>query len=197
MLSYDRSFARGGERVFRMRATVLPGVALAFTATCSSPTPSGAPVDPGPAKVQPSVDLTAVSLGVTIDARDERGAPRLIRAIVPRQAARGMTAEQAARDHLAALKPLWLSAGRASNLATQSIQKLRGGASVVRLRQQIDTIDVHQGELRVLVHDDGSLGAVSGTMIGAGGRPQFRSTATVALERALASLYGKTLARPA
>jgi hypothetical protein len=182
--------------MFRIRATVLPGVALAFTATCSSPPPA-APVDPGPPKVQPTVDLTAVSLGVTVDARDERGAPRLVRAIVPRQAARGMTPDEAARDHLAALKPLWLSHQRASDLETHSTQRLRNGASVVRMRQQIDHIDIHQGELRVMVHDNGSLAAVSGTMRPSGGRTAFRSTASAALDRALDVLYGRTRARPA
>jgi large repetitive protein len=181
--------------MLRIRAAVLPAIALAFTATCSSPPPVS--VDPDPSKVQPTVDLTAVSLGVTIDSRDERGAPRLIRAIVPRQAARGMTADEAARDHLAALKPLWLAHQRASDLATHSTQRLRSGASVVRLKQRIDNIEIHQSELRVLVGDDGSLGAVSGTMRASGGRTTFRSTATAALERALDVLYGKTRARPA
>jgi hypothetical protein len=147
--------------------------------------------------VQPTTDLTAVSLGVTIDARDERGAPRLIRAIVPRKAAVGMTADEAARDHLAALKPLYLQHQRPSDLKTTSEQKMRNGASVVRLKQQVDNIDIHQGELRVMVHQDGSLAAVSGTVRAGSGRTTFRSTASAALDRALDALYGKTRARPA
>src|SRR5262245_52517481 len=139
----------------RIRDTVLPGVALALTATCSSSSPPTPPTDPSPPKVQPSTDLTAVSLGVTIDARDERGAPRLIRAIVPRQALAGMTADDAARDHLAALKPLYLQNQRAADLATQSTQRLRDGSSVVRLKQQVDSVDIHQSDLRVMVHQNG------------------------------------------
>jgi hypothetical protein len=92
--------------MFRIRTLVLPGVAPASTVSCSStaPPPGGAQ----PAQALPTTDQTAVSLGVAIDARDERGAPRLMRAIVPRRALAGMTPEQAARDHVAALAPLWI-----------------------------------------------------------------------------------------
>jgi hypothetical protein len=180
----------------RIRDTVLPGVALALTATCSS-SPPPAPTDPGPPKIQPTADLAAVALGVTIDARDDRGAPRLIRAIVPRKALVGMTADEAARDHLAALKPLYLHNQQASALTTKSTQILRNGSSIVRLRQQVDNIDLHQSELRVMVHQDGSLAAVSGTMRAGGGRTTFRSTPSAALDRALDVIYGKTRARPA
>src|SRR5206468_12153603 len=55
------------------------------------------------------IDRAAVAMGVTIDARDAFGSPRLIRAIVPRHSSvAGMTADQAARDHLAALTPLYM-----------------------------------------------------------------------------------------
>jgi hypothetical protein len=43
---------------------------------------------------------------VSIVASDESGAPRLLRTIVPRPSAAGMTPEAAARDHVAALAPL-------------------------------------------------------------------------------------------
>jgi hypothetical protein len=53
---------------------------------------------------------------------------------------------------------------RSAEPTSQGIQPLRGGASVVRLQQTIGYIDIHQGELRVMVAPDGSLAAISGTM---------------------------------
>jgi len=179
--------------MFRIRATVVAITALAFTATCSTSPPAP---EPAP-RVQPAADLAAVALGVAIDARDDRGAPRLVRAVAPRPAALGRTADEAARDHLAALAPLWLSHQRPSELATRGIQRLGNGASIVRLQQQVDRVDIHHGELRVMLGADGSLAAVSGTMLASRGRASFQSTPAAALDRALDALYGEPRARPA
>jgi hypothetical protein len=179
--------------MFQIRAIVLPGTALALAAACSSPPPVP---DPGPAQVQRTTDVAAVALGVAIDASDDRGAPRLVRAVVPRPAP-AMAPEAAARDHLAALAPLWIGRRAPSDLATRGVQPLRSGASIVRLQQQVDGVDIHQGELRVLVRPDGSLAAVSGTMQPGAGPTRFRSTPAAALDRALDALYGSARARPA
>jgi len=193
--------------MFRFRSRSLPGLALALTASCSSsgtPTgPSSSPPssdpDPIPTRPQPGSELTAVSFGMTIDARDERtGAPRLVRAIVPRQTlAKGMSPDQAAREHLTAIKSLWLPREKPADLASASVQQLRNGGSIVRLQQQIDNIPVHQGELRVMLHPDGALAAVSGAMLPASARTSFKSTPVAAVELALDALYGATRAHPA
>jgi large repetitive protein len=170
--------------------------ALALITSCSfSANPP--PPAPGPTRAPTSSEQEAVALGVTVDARDDQGAPRLIRAIVPRPAAAGMAPADAARDHLAALTPLFMRNQQASDLTTHSSQQLRNGASIVRLIQQVDHIDIHQGELRVMVHPDGSLAAVAGTLLANPGRATFRSNPVVAVERALDALYGPTRARPA
>ena len=99
--------------MFRTRTLIRPGLTLAVIASCSSPSTPQAPdpqptPDPG-AVTQPEGDQLAVALGVAVDSRDERGAPRLVRAIAPRPTRlAGMTPDQAARDHLAALSLLWL-----------------------------------------------------------------------------------------
>jgi hypothetical protein len=179
--------------MFHIKALCLSGVMLALAASCSS---SSSPPPPlAPTKQQSDPDRMAVGFGVTIDARTQDGAPRLIRAIVPRPGP-GMTPDQAARDHLTALRPLWLSNQRPADMTTHSVQKLRNGSSIVRLRQEIDQVPIHQGELRVLVHPDGSLAAVAGTMLPNAARPTFRSTAAAAVDRALDALYGPTRARP-
>jgi large repetitive protein len=182
--------------MIRMRTLLVPGAALALAASCSS-SPSSSPPDPRPPHDQPDVDRAAVALGVAIDARDAAGAPRLIRALVPRSGGIAMTAEQSARDHLAALAPLWMTQQRPAELAAHSQQRLRNGASVVRLQQRVDGVDIHHGELRVMVRPDGALAGVAGTMRPAGGRVVFRSTATAAVDRALDALYGAARVRPA
>ncbi|MGH2901621.1 MAG: hypothetical protein ACRDMZ_23300, partial [Solirubrobacteraceae bacterium] len=116
---------------------------------------------------------------------------------MPRPGAAGMTADEAARDHLAALTPLWLPTQRPADLATRGVQRLRNGASLVRLEQQIDHVPIHQSELHVLVQPNGALAAVSGTMLASTGRPAFQLSASAALDRALDEVYGASRARPA
>jgi hypothetical protein len=142
-------------------------------------------------------DRTAVTLGVAIDARDASGAPRLIRAIVPRQGVASMAPDQAARDHLTALAPLFLQKPqRPADLVPVATQPLRGGAKVVRMQQRIDGVDLHQGEVRVMVNADNSLAAVSGTLRASSGRATFRSNAETATELALDALYGASRVHP-
>jgi hypothetical protein len=125
---------------------------------------------------------------------DLSGAPRLIRAIAPRTIPAGMTPEAAARDHVAALAPLWVRQARPMDLVDNGTQQLRNGATVARLSQQIDGVLVNDGELRVLMHADGSFAAVSGTLLPATAKPSFVSSPSQALAHALDRQYGA--ARP-
>src|SRR5262249_27248272 len=86
---------------------------------------------------------------------------------------------------------------RPADLAPVATQQLRSGASIVRLQQQIDHVDVHHGELRVMVQADGALAAVSGTMRASAGRAAVRSTAAAGTEPALAALDGAGPGHPA
>jgi len=188
--------------MFRIRALCLPSAVLALATSCSfSSTSSSSPPppssSPAPVEVQADADMMAVRLGVAIDARSSGGAPRLVRAVLPRPGGAAMTAEQAALDHVAALTPLWIAGQRPAELATHSVQQLRNGASVVRLQQQIDQVPIHEGEIHVLVHPDGSLGAISGTVLPSAGRTRFQSTAPAAVERALDAMFGAARTRPA
>jgi hypothetical protein len=139
-----------------------------------------------------SIDQIATGLGVSIMSTEATGAPRLIRSIVPRASAAGMTPEAAARDHVAALAPLWLQQAPGTTLADNGTQQLRNGATIVRLSQQVDGVVVNQGELRVLMHADGALAAVSGTLLPSTIKPSFVSTPRAALEHALDKQYGAT-----
>jgi fungalysin metallopeptidase (M36)/PA domain-containing protein len=189
--------------LFRFRTLAVPSLLLAAAcAACASPTPpSGDPGDPGvpgdpgdPGQPVPSTEQDATALGVSIMSSDAAGAPRLIRAIVPRPSVAGMAPEAAARDHVAALAPLWVRQAHPMDLIDGGTQQLRNGATVVRLAQQVDGVVVTQGELRVLLHADGSFAAVSGTLLPSTTKPRFVSSPSAALEHALDKQYGA--ARP-
>jgi len=147
--------------------------------------------------VVPQVEQAAVSAGLSILSSDASGAPRLMQAIRPRASAAGLAPEAAAQDHVAALAPLWVQQARPMPLVHVGTQRLRNGAAIVKLAQQVDDVVVDQGELRVLMHRDGSLAAVSGTLQAAMARPTFVSSAGEAVERALDQQYGSARPRPA
>src|SRR6185295_16534008 len=103
-----------GRSRMRLRLGLFAAPSLLFAAACAAPPTSSSDPDPGdpgdpgsgPGPTTITVDQLATNLGVSIMARDEHGAPRLIRAIVPRPGVPGATASAVARDHLATLAPL-------------------------------------------------------------------------------------------
>jgi hypothetical protein len=143
------------------------------------------------------VDQKATGLGMSIVSSDAAGAPRLIRAIVPRAVPAGMAPGAAARDHVAALKELWVAQGPTTDLVERSTQPLRNGAAVVTLAQEVDGVPVYRGELHVLLHADGRLAAVSGTLMASTAKPRFVSSASDALGHALDKQYGAARPQPA
>jgi len=195
--------------MFRFRSFAISS--LLFAAACAVDTPTAPPSDPDPTNPtdptnpadpggdQPATptDQTAVNLGMTVMAKDASGAPRLMRSLIPRAALAGGAPEQIARDHVAALAPLWGQKAPSMALVGNGTQRLRNGATVVKLAQQIDGIPVHGGELRVMMHPSGALAAVAGTLVGAVTKPRFASSPSQALDSALDHLYTTTRARPA
>src|SRR3954471_12801245 len=157
---------------------------LLFAAACasdSSPTPPpGGTTPPGSSAPVATVDQKATALGMSIMSQDA-GGPRLIRAIVPRVAAPGLAPQAAARDHVAALAPLWGVQASAAPLVETGTQQLRNGATVVLFEQQINGVVVNQGDVRVMMHPDMSLAAVSGTLVVDAVKPSFVSSASAAV----------------
>jgi hypothetical protein len=189
-----------------VRSPALALSSLLFAAACAAGSPAtppsgggtpGTPSLPGASQPTSSSDQQAIALGVSILSSDAAGAPRLIRSIVPRAAAAGMAPEQIARDHVAALAPLWIQQASPMQLVENGTQRLRNGATVVKFDQQIDGVVVEQGELNVLMHVDGSLAAVSGTLLPSTLKPVFASSPREAVGRALDQLYGATRSQPA
>jgi hypothetical protein len=177
---------------FRFRTLVVPSLLFAAACTGDSPSdpsqdPSG---DPGQGQTVTPTDQKATGLGMSVLSSDRTGAPRLIRSIVPRAAATGMTAQAAARDHVAALKDLWVPQGQAMDLVDRGVQTLRNGSAIVTLAQEVDGIPVNQGELHVLLHTDGRLAAVSGTLLASTMKPNYVGSPREALGHALDQQYG-------
>src|SRR5689334_4339246 len=116
---------------------------LLFAAACasdSSPTlPPDGEAPSGPSAPVSVLDQKATALGMSIMSHDA-GAPRLMRAIVPRAAAPGLTPQAAARDHAAALAPLWGAQASAAPLVESGTQQLRNGAYVVLFEQRIQGV---------------------------------------------------------
>jgi len=181
----------------RIRPLVVSSLMLAAACTSESPPTSPAPGGPGGSPPGPAGGPTAITLDMAVLSSDATGAPRLMRAIAPRPSAAGQTAEQAARDHVSALASLWLPQGAPMALVEAGTQRLRSGATIVRLAQQVDGVIAHNAELRVMMHEDGSLAAISGTLLPAPATPRFVSSASLALERALDQVYGAARPRPA
>ena len=184
-----------------IRFRTLTVSSLLFAAACAaggSPTTPGTPPgDPGEVRPATPAEQTAVTLGMSIMSTNASGAPRLMRAIVPRPGVAGMAPTQAARAHVSALAPLWVQRAQAMSLSDNGTQQLRNGSTVVKLAQHADGVLVHDSELHVMLHPDGSLAAVSGTLLPATAKPKFVSTPAQALEHALDQVYGKLRARPA
>ncbi|HMG52034.1 MAG TPA: hypothetical protein VK601_01105, partial [Kofleriaceae bacterium] len=170
---------------FLLRALVIPS--LLFAAACSGDSPSTAPDGPGApgasgeGQTVPPIEQRATGLGVSIVSSDAAGVPRLIRAIVPRAVPAGMAPGAAAREHVAALERLWVAQGQTTDLVERSTQLLRNGATVVTLAQEVDGVPVNRGELHVLLHSDGRLAAVSGTLVAPAAKPRFVSSSREAL----------------
>ncbi|HEX7835967.1 MAG TPA: M36 family metallopeptidase [Kofleriaceae bacterium] len=109
---------------------------------------------------------------------------------MPRPSTVGMTAAAAARDHVAAFAPLWVRDVQPMTFTDNGTQQLRNGATVIKLVQHVDGVPVNDGELRVLLHADGSLAAISGTLLPATTKPSFVSSPLDALGHALDHHYG-------
>jgi hypothetical protein len=177
-----------------IRTRLLTLSSILLVAACAAD--SAPPDDSGPDQPATLNEQTALTLGMSIMSSDASGAPRLMRAIKPRASAPGLAPAEAARDHVTALASLWVQGAQSTALTTAGTQPLRNGAAIVKLSQTVDGVIVHDGELRVMLHADGSLAAVSGTLLPSTVKATFVSSPIQALERSLDQLYGKLRPQP-
>ena len=178
-----------------MRLSALSGVLAGVLATCvvaGSSVAAPAPT-PGPRAPHPSVAAAtrALQLGVVPVAVDAAGVPRMLRAahvaMVP-----GARATESAIGHVTALAGAWgVTAAAMPALAPLGEVAVPGG-TITRLRQVIGGVPIHGNELRVLTRADGSLLAITGTLVGTTAMrraPAFRGDELDAASRALAAIH--------
>src|SRR5262245_5833796 len=164
---------------------------LVFAASSLSCSSSSDKAPPGaPTKQKHSIYVTrAQAEGGLVTSTDDDGVPRFIWATRRQKASPGVTTEAAAKEHFTRFAPAYgLSQDR---LSVASVAAQRKGQYVVRLKQKLDGIDIHHGEVKVLLDKDRSLMALSGTpsrVIGAKTRT-FALEPGQALARALRDLY--------
>jgi len=160
---------------------------LLLAASC---TDTAAPTRGDVAAFYGSPAAAAIALGATPVSVDERGVPRLLKG---GPALHGANATEIAIAHALRLAPAW-GVGNAPDLIPLGEVPVLGG-TIVRLRQELDGIEVEHGELHVFVRDNGELVAVNGTMVGREApraQPRFIDTETTAIARAIGHNYKKT-----
>ncbi len=144
------------------RPSALCVSALLATGACTGGAPAGTTVT---TTVEPTPwAREALARGVAALSTDDRGVPRLVRAVRSIPATVGARPDAAARAHLAMLAPAYVGGGTPARLAYASTHALDGGASIVTMRQEVGGVPILHGDLRVMIDRDGALLAVSGTV---------------------------------
>jgi hypothetical protein len=180
--------------MFRSSCGGLVGVAaLLLVSSCTTPTDrlAAADGDDGSASMSKAriAARAAQRVGALAIAHDAAGAPRLITASGAAVAS-STGPEAAARAHLARLAPAWLQGGAAADTELVAVHPLTGGATIVRFRQRIGGIEIHGGEVRVLLAADRSLRAVTGRLYPAtASDAPFRLDDTAAVSAALKAQF--------
>jgi MYXO-CTERM domain-containing protein len=175
-----------------LRALSLGAALLALS--CSSNGSSQGPSTTGAAPTAPltttaGVKGAAVSLGVASLSTTPSGAPRMLRAVKQVTPPSRMSAEAAARFHLDRLSPVWFKGGAGADFELIAVHPLRSGGSIVRFRQRVGGVEIHHGELRVLVAKDGALQTLTGTRYPRTTGDAFRLDAPGALSSAVGGKY--------
>jgi MYXO-CTERM domain-containing protein len=186
-----------------MRGAYISAAATLFLWSCASqgdapaPAPTPSPEAKAPATLGATsrdTERASLALGVAPLAIEQGGAPRMLRAVGNQPAPVGLTAEAAARHHLARLAPLWLKGGKTADLELIESRKLRNGASLVRFRQRVDGIEIYGGNVAVALKSDGSLISTSGLLrTAAPNGSSFVLAPQQAVARALSTKLGVSL----
>ncbi|MBK9034655.1 MAG: M36 family metallopeptidase [Myxococcales bacterium] len=145
-----------------------------------------------PSVATPTAPLAQAALARNLVAQslDDDGRPRFLRATRRWIARPGARPEIAARGFVDELAPIW-GPRPPADLAVDAVHALRGGATIVALRQEVDGVPVWHGRISVLLAADGALEAIGGTRVprGAGARAGFVLDARAATTIAVADRF--------
>ncbi len=99
-------------------------------------------------------------------ALDDAGRPRLVRATAPLHPRSGAR-DVAARAFVEDATPIW-GVAHPADLGVDGVHRLRGGATLVALRQEVGGVPVWGGRISVLTDAAGDLLAIGGTRVARG-----------------------------
>ncbi len=182
-----------------MRRLVLFGAAVL---TASGVVSCGQPALPPPAgsgaaaPISPSPTVLALQAGGLVTSSDAAGRPRFIRALGGRAGVSiaAVAPETAAREHLGRFAAAYgLDGAAAARIEPARTGRTPRGDYLVRMRQQIDGLEVYGTEVKVALRPDMSLVALSGTpsdVSGLKAQAPFALSPGQALQAALEDLYG-------
>jgi large repetitive protein len=137
-------------------------VAVVLPVACTGDTPpSRAPAAPAPIT---SIQTRALDAGGSVASVDERGAPRFIWAAGQHPAPQGAGYEETARAHLARFAPAYdVGPALLAELELERVHTIPSGGRIAIFRRRASGLEVAQSEVKVLMREDGSLVAISGT----------------------------------
>ena len=175
---------------------LLAASAAIALAACTGGDPPSSSVDAATTTALAAPAARAVTAAdVVALSTDGRGRPRFLRAVQP-VIAPGATPGHAALAVIDALAPVW-GVATPADVAIDTVRTLRGGATLVTLRQEVGGVPIWDGRLVVLLGADGALIAVSGDRRprGDGVRDAFALDAGAATAIAVADRFGPDATR--
>lgn len=171
-----------------LRSYLHASLCLALLGGCSWGAP---PAPPSP--------VGAATPAIVVTGRDQHGAALALTVAGRADAPAGASPEAAVRAHLAVLdRSLGPIPDHVRNAVLVATHRTRGGAVIARLRPEIDGIELHASEIRMLMRPDLSLVAVTGPVtaraeLGPQGT-RFALPAGAALAHALRAHFGTNVA---
>ena len=170
---------------------MLAGIGVSIV-SCSKPKSGDAGSDDVVARTPTPLEQTAIAKGVTVVSTNEFGVPRMLRSVAPAAPSVAMAPKASAEAFVASLEELFVGRGVAAKRVDEEAQPLRGGSTIISMKQRVDGIPIHQGDLRVMLRADGAPTALTGTVYPAASKVTtgtFRYTANDALSLAIGEMH--------
>ena len=130
-------------------------------AACTGDAPPRAPVAPALLSIGQARTLDAGGWAASVD---DRGAPRFVWAAGAHPAPQGAGYEAAARAHLSAFAGAYDAGSEVlAELELDRVHTIPSGGRIAIFRRKAGGLEVARSEVKVLMREDGSLVAISGT----------------------------------
>ena len=180
-----------------LRGLTIGTAASLLALSCASPgDPPSVAVKPATPSPVARTEQAAVSLGLAPVSVGKDGVPQILRAFRPLPAPVGATVAEAAKHHVATVRPLYGKGTPETEIA--AVQELTEGAAIVAIKQRVKGVEIFGAPVRMLLNKDKALTAVSGSLVSPrladGPTKSFRQTAGSAVATALQDQFGVAVA---